>query len=47
MSKTWVRIISVSETVGGVFGIGDVIWALIVTPFNALALFLAHIPISI
>ena len=36
-----------SEIVGGVFGIGDVIWAVIVTHFNALALFLAHIPISI
>ncbi|HEV2669184.1 MAG TPA: hypothetical protein VG324_29980 [Blastocatellia bacterium] len=47
MSKTRVRIISAAEIVGGVFGIGEVIWALIVTPFNSLALILAHIPISI
>jgi len=47
MSKTWVRIISVLEIVGGVFGIGDVIWVLLATPFNALTLILAPIPISI
>src|SRR5215470_15408894 len=47
MSKTWVRIISVLEIVGGVFGIGDVIWVLLATPFNALTLIFAPIPISI
>ena len=47
MSKTWVRIISVLEIVGGVDGIGLMIWALMVTPDNALALILAPIPISI
>jgi hypothetical protein len=47
MSKTWVRIISVLEIFGGVFGIGLVIWELVVTPFNVLILILAPIPISI
>jgi hypothetical protein len=47
MSKTWVRIISVSEIFGGVFGIGLVIWGLVVTPFNVLTLILAPLPISI
>lgn len=47
MSKTWVRIISVFEIVGGVVGIGFVIWALLATPFNASNLILAPIIISI
>ena len=47
MSKTWVRIISVLEIVGGMAGIGLVIWALLATPFNALTLIIAPIPISI
>src|SRR5215510_2580174 len=47
MLKTWVRIISVLEIVGGVFGIGDVIWVLLATPFNALTIIFAPLPISI
>jgi hypothetical protein len=47
MSKTWLRIISVLEIVGGMSGIGFVIWWLMATPFNALTLILAPIPISI
>jgi hypothetical protein len=47
MSKTWVRIISVLEIVGGVVGIGFVIWALLATPFNAWTLIIAPIAISI
>ena len=47
MSKTWVRIISVLEIVGGVDGIGLMIWVLLATPFNALTLIIAPIPISI
>src|SRR5262245_26314917 len=47
MSKTWVRIISVSEIVGGVAGAGLVIWMLLAAPFNALALIFAPLPFSI
>jgi hypothetical protein len=47
MSKTWVRIISVLEIVGGVVGIGFMSWVLLATPFNAWALIIAPIPISI
>jgi hypothetical protein len=47
MLKPWLRIISVLEIIGGVFGIGFVIWWLLAAPINAFTVILAPIPISI
>ena len=47
MSKAWVRIISVLEVIGGVFGIGFVIWWLMAAPTNAFTVILVPIPMSI
>jgi len=47
VSKIWIRIISALEIIGGVVGIGFVIFWLLVTPANFLSLILAPIPIGI
>src|SRR5687768_5313351 len=45
--KTWMRIIAVLEIIGGVFGIGLVIWLLLATPFDLFMLLLLPIPVGI
>lgn len=47
MSKTLVRIIAALEMVGGVVGVGFVVWWLSAAPVKALTILLAPIPIGI
>jgi hypothetical protein len=47
MTKTWLRIISILEIVGGIFGIIILIWWFLVSPFNIYSLLIAPIPIAI
>jgi hypothetical protein len=45
--KIWVRLIAVLEIIGGVFGVGFLIWGLSTAPFNPLLLLLVPIAVSI
>ena len=45
--KPWVRIIAVLEIVGGVFGLGLVVWQLLAAPSNVFLLLLAPIATGI
>jgi hypothetical protein len=47
MSKTWMRVISVLEIIGGIGGVGSVIWWLLAAPFDAFSLLLAPIVVTI
>jgi len=47
MTKTWLRIISVLEIIGGVFGLITTIWWFSISPINIYSLLLLPIPIAI
>lgn len=47
MKKTWLRIISVLEIVGGIFGLIMLLFWFLTSPFNAYSLLLAPIPIAV
>lgn len=47
MTKTWLKIISILEIVGGIFGIVNLIWWFLVSPFNIYSLIIASIPIAV
>ena len=47
MTKTWLRILSILEMVGGIVGIAFVMWWFSVMPFHLYSLVVAPIPIGI
>ena len=47
MTKNWLRVISILEIVGGVFGIIILVWWFLFVPFNIYSLLIAPIPIAI
>lgn len=47
MTKFWMRAIAALEIVGGVFGLGFVVWWFATAPFNAFSILIAPIPVAI
>jgi hypothetical protein len=47
MTKNWIRIISILEIVGGLFGFIILIWWFLFVPFNTYSLLIVPIPIAI